>query len=654
MISFEWPWVLAAILPWLALVVYTGWRNLRALWSINKVTAPEPRKQLTIYARKRIFWVHYLFLAVLGVCLILAASGIHSFEDGKLESRQPRIYLVLDASLSMYAPDGGLFDFTKKGKDQTLNRMESAKKAAVDLLNRIPEARFGLYTFSGMSNLHSLPTNDHDALKMMIRNLNPHNIVNSGSYFSKPLGQIIDSNDSEKAFSIVMFSDGEQPHEDPDLLSVLERYKERGIPVHTIGVGGDEKVPMNIFHPDDVLNKLKEKRTIAKFETSLNEETLEMIADETDGEYHFVEDAEALVETLKESDATVTDLDSTVKKDLGHIFLFIALVLILIEIYLWPALRVKTIKSAKFILPVILLPAMLIRCQPDFLKAHYANEDGIAADEESLFPEAMQFFQESISYNYRSHIPRYNTGRVYYRQKNYEKAHDLYQNLLVNYPEFAPAYFNDGMALYELGWQKMKNGKCYPEDAQKMMTLAVERFKSAGDFFSEESDIAKATENQRTLTDRIQEFEKLPVECPSDSGGQSSENNKDNQGGQNNENDQNENNSDNNQGQSKQDKQDQNNQPPPGMTEKEKDELNKERERIQKEMSGVNDFRQSRSQQMYPGQKIPGQEKPQQGQPEEGQPEQGEDQNGKSGKGEESEGEGEQGKGSGGGVRVFW
>ncbi|MCB1147898.1 MAG: VWA domain-containing protein, partial [Leptospiraceae bacterium] len=415
MISFEWPYVLAAILPWGAFTIFLAFRNLKAFKQVAELTHPAKRSQITVYSSKTVFWLHYSLLFLLGLLLILAGSGMHRYADGKIESRQPRVYIVLDGSLSMYANDGRY-----ESKNKYLSRIEEAKEKAETLISLLPDALFGMYSFSGTAVLHSLPTSDHASLVSLIKNFEPHNIESSGSMISLPLKNILEMNEAGKQITLVLFSDGENPQEDTELENVLAQYEQRKVRIFTIGLGKDSLVKMNIFHPDDILHGEADKRVIAKFETRLNEDNLEMIADRTNADYWHADDVfdDSQIEKITEGDETIVDVDSIVKEDLTYLVMIFAMLVFLIELYYWPSLRVTAIKAAKTgILFVLFLP--MIRCQPDFLNAHYKNQDGIASDLQADFPQALSHFSESMAYKYRMHIPAYNQARVHLQTEKY-------------------------------------------------------------------------------------------------------------------------------------------------------------------------------------------------------------------------------------------
>jgi len=254
------------------LIVYwlvSKWRK-RALSSYGDL---EVVNQLVpdISRTKRI-WKNILYILAF-IALIL---GLMNPQVGtKLEEVKRKgadLMICLDVSNSM------------KAEDLAPNRLEKAKQAISKLLDKLEGDRIGLIVFGGQAYVQLPITTDYSAAKMFLESVNTDMIPTQGTAIGAAIDLSIESFGKEegKNKAIIIITDGEN-HED-DAIKSTEAALEKGITVHTIGMGSAQGAPIPIYKGNEQAGYRKDKdgNTVV---TKLNEQMLQEIATAGDGIY---------------------------------------------------------------------------------------------------------------------------------------------------------------------------------------------------------------------------------------------------------------------------------------------------------------------------------------------------------------------------------
>lgn len=219
------------------------------------------------HSTKRRRTKNLLRMLALALALLAIARPQWGFEWEEVRQRGLSIIVALDTSKSMLA------------QDIKPNRLQQAKWGVRDLVKELKGDRIGLVAFAGDAFLQCPATIDYAAFLMMLDDVYAGIIPLGGTDIFQALEDSIDSFDKETAADkvIILISDGEGTTGDP--LALLPRLKKEQIRVFTIGVGTREGELIQTsegFVKDSDGNVVK---------SSLNENTLERIAAETDGFY---------------------------------------------------------------------------------------------------------------------------------------------------------------------------------------------------------------------------------------------------------------------------------------------------------------------------------------------------------------------------------
>ncbi len=539
MIAWSPPVWLAVAAVWaLALALLAWWQGPPLEW-IARHVAPRFQRELTRYSRRGVIW-HFLFLFILGALLIVAAAGPYKVVAGEKQVTSHTVVLVLDASLSMGAADT---EPHPGPGDPPASRFAQATLFASELVEAMPDAAFGLVSFSGVTVVHSPPTRDHRALRALLETLSYHvNLTLSGTRFSSAFDAVIHmAQPQEGSYQAVLLSDGELPRADAydEAIAVLT---ELAIPVHTVAFGtlaGEDRV---IYEPEDVINNVAEKRVARSYHTSRVDRELAAIAEATGGEGGIVEQGAwilDLVPVLLTAEPAVALVAGRDREDLSPYPLGVFLLGFLIEtLFFWRrprrgrgdggggARRPASSSAASSratasrgapspaVAGLFAVALTLLGCGPRILQAHWHNELGVGAFEVSRYALAEARFEKTMSYKVREHVPLYNLGKNSAAQQEYAVAHDFYQEAMLVEPRLVEAHYNDGHALYRWGEQEIDFEECRFDRARQLWTQAAKRFRDTVELAGEGSALGgRAVRNAEAIEGKLTELEELTLTC---------------------------------------------------------------------------------------------------------------------------------------------
>jgi Ca-activated chloride channel family protein len=185
------------------------------------------------------------------------------------------IVITLDVSNSMNA------------QDITPSRLERAKEAIEQLIDRLQGDRIGIVIFAGQPLVQLPITTDYSAAKMFLSEINSTLIPVQGTAIGAAIERsavlLLDEGDStfsKRSKSIILITDGENFQD--DAVAAAREAASRGIVIHTIGIGSPEGVPIPVY-ADGKLTGYKKDKDGTTVVTKLNMNLLESIAQNTGG-----------------------------------------------------------------------------------------------------------------------------------------------------------------------------------------------------------------------------------------------------------------------------------------------------------------------------------------------------------------------------------
>lgn len=214
------------------------------------------------------FFIRMLAL-IMAVLTVARPQFGSKLEEVKREGVE--VVIALDVSNSMLAAD------------IAPSRLERAKQAITQLVDQLREDRIGLILFAGDAYTQIPITNDYLSAKMFLATAGPDAVSKQGTAIGAAIDLGIRSftPESDKSRALIIITDGEN-HED-DAVEKAREAAEKGIVVHTIGIGSPDgsPIPVETGGRTDYLKDSQGNTVISK----LDEKGLQEIASVTGGRY---------------------------------------------------------------------------------------------------------------------------------------------------------------------------------------------------------------------------------------------------------------------------------------------------------------------------------------------------------------------------------
>lgn len=177
-------------------------------------------------------------LAALAIALLIIAIARPRVGSKLKEttSQGNEIMIVLDISNSMHATD------------MYPSRLECTKNAISNLVRKLSSDRVGLIIFAGSAYVQVPMTTDLKTTDIFIQSVSCDMISEQGTALGAAMNLAIKSfnYDDNLSKAIILISDGENHEPEPDPVQIAKLCAEKGIVVHTIGVGDVRGAPIPV------------------------------------------------------------------------------------------------------------------------------------------------------------------------------------------------------------------------------------------------------------------------------------------------------------------------------------------------------------------------------------------------------------------------
>jgi Ca-activated chloride channel homolog len=323
----ERPWMLWALLagPLLTLIYLVG------LWSRNRAMRRFSQGPLLAAMLPGVSsWRSGLRFLLLRHGLSFALFALAGPQMGtrleEVKAHGVDVVVALDVSNSMLA------------EDLKPNRMEVAKRALEQMIDKMKGDRLGIVIFAGQAFTQLPITADRSAAKLFLNSIGPDMIGAQGTAIGAAIDLAHQSfpEGSAKGKAIIVISDGESFEDDGE--AAAKGAFEDGIVVNTIGLGSPQGSPIPERRGNQVVGfkKDKEGQTVM---TKLNEAMLQRIAAAGHGAYALATNGDTRI------DEVVADLREMDQSEIGsytfaghedryQYFLVIAIVLVMLGLLL--------------------------------------------------------------------------------------------------------------------------------------------------------------------------------------------------------------------------------------------------------------------------------------------------------------------------------
>jgi len=234
--------------------------------------------------RERLLQAPFILRSVAITMIIIAlARPQSSSKSSNVTSEGIAIILAMDLSGSMLA------------EDLKPNRIEAAKKTALEFVDARKNDMIGLVVFSGESFSQCPLTSDHAMVKNLIKEMHSGMLIDGtalGEGLATAIARIKDSPAKSKV--IILLTDGVNNMGSVAPVTAGEIARTFGIRVYTIGVGTKGMAPYPVKTPFGIqyINQ----------EVQIDEDVLKEISSSTDGRYFRATDSKSLKRIYEEID----------------------------------------------------------------------------------------------------------------------------------------------------------------------------------------------------------------------------------------------------------------------------------------------------------------------------------------------------------------
>jgi len=454
------------------------WRDLNVLWLLTLVVAlgavllhglRRRRVALTAFAeaglvdrlvagletRRRA--ARMVLRAAAMAALVVAIAGPRwGFHWEEVHREGIDLVIALDTSRSMLATD------------VKPDRLERAKLAVLDLVERLRGDRIALVAFAGTAFLECPLTLDYGAFERTLRATHVGIIPRGGTALARAIDTSLDAFEARqgKHEALVLITDGED-HEG-DVMEAAERAAARGVKVYTVGIGtaDGELVPAGEGGREGFV-KDREGQVI---KSRLDEDTLEQIALTTSGAYvRGLGPALGLDEVFDKHIAKLErrDVGSTLERRYEKRFqipLTITLVLLLVDALLGvgagagPGLLRRVVTAVRTRRPGATAAVLVMVTGAALVVAPRASLADVVVEanrlyDEQKYDEAIEKYREALVDEPDSLIMSYNLGTALYRRGKFDEAVGAFTKVAASGEDewTARAAYNLGNTLYSLG-----------------------------------------------------------------------------------------------------------------------------------------------------------------------------------------------------------
>lgn len=291
--SFAYPYLL-----WTGLVIWAGlfglwfflWRHKRSRLAFSVASKVTNAHVGSLKVSLRDFPGVLKWVALLALLVALARPQERT-DSVTRNALGIDIVIALDVSDSMLIED----------MPPEENRLEAAKKTAIDFISGRVSDRIGLVVFSGESFTRIPLTLDYDMLRQSLSEITISRTIKMGTAIGVALANAANrmSESQAKEKVIIFLTDGENNSGTIDPLTALEIVKKKGLRVYTVGIGKDGQTLLPVYGTNPFGQKVKRYQP---FYSAVNEELLQKMADETGGKFYRAETALQMKQIYEEID----------------------------------------------------------------------------------------------------------------------------------------------------------------------------------------------------------------------------------------------------------------------------------------------------------------------------------------------------------------
>ena len=448
---FEHPqilWLLLVVPPALAAFFWWATRSRQKLLAL--FIQARLLSQLTVGVsparRKTRFGLVILAVAFLIVALARPQRG---FDLQTVEQRGLDIVVAVDTSKSMLTAD------------IAPDRLERAKLAALELMQKAGTDRLGLVAFAGDAFLECPLTVDNTAFQQSVQALNVNSIPQGGTALAAAI------NTAQTAFKenghykvLVLLTDGEDNDSEAGALEAAQSTAKAGLKIFTIGIGTAAGDLIRVADANGNSDYVRDEQgNVVK--SHLNEPLLKQIASATGGFYLPLRGADT-VDSLYDRGLMPLPKSESQEKLIRRYHeqfqwpLAAAVLLLLAEMFL-PERRKFNVQGPEFKVKTAAVAALIgICCFPAPTEASPAS--ALWEYKSGNYTNALREFSQLAEMRTNDLRLVFNAGAAAYQATNYDAALENFQRVALS-PDLKlqqKAFYNLGNTQYRMGELKFE------------------------------------------------------------------------------------------------------------------------------------------------------------------------------------------------------
>lgn len=303
---------------------YRTKKNLKKLGDLELINQLIPNVSNAKKTTKFILFLIGFSFLIFGLCNLQTGSKMQ-----QVKREGADIMICLDVSNSMLA------------QDLSPNRLERAKMAIENMIDKLQGDRLGIIVFAGEAYVQLPITTDYSSAKLFLESINTKIVPIQGTNIADAINKAVESfgKDEGKNKAIVVITDGENNEEAKEsAVSAAEDAANKNIVIHTIGVGSAQGVPIpNMV--DGYAAGYKKDNAGNTVVTKLDAKLLQDIAEASKGVYVQASSADIGLDAIltKIGELDKKQMESKMYSDYEdqfQIFLMAALLLLVIESFI--------------------------------------------------------------------------------------------------------------------------------------------------------------------------------------------------------------------------------------------------------------------------------------------------------------------------------
>jgi Ca-activated chloride channel family protein len=475
-------WLLLAVPPLFALFFWWALRSRQKI--LSQFIEARLLSALTVGLSPARQKVRFSFLIIAVMLLIIAiAQPQHGYDLETVEQNGLDIVVAIDTSKSMLATD------------IAPDRLERAKLAALELMQRAGADRLGLVAFAGDAFLECPLTVDNAAFQQSVQALDVNSISAGGTDLADAINTALTAfKESGHHKALVLLTDGEDNESETGAIEAAKNAAKADLKIFTVGIGTAAGDLIRVTDANGNSDYVRDEQgNVVK--SHLNEPLLQQIATITGGFYLPLRGADTMDALYERGLAPLPKSDSAEKTIRRYHEQFqwplgAAIILLLAEMLL-PERKKSNAQSpkSKVVVPAAVvifafcvLPGVISAAPADALKAYNSGN----------FTNALTDYEQLASVYTNDLRYVFNAGAAAYRATNYDAAVKNF-TIVAAAPDLKlqqQAYYNLGNTQYRQGELKFEPSEESLDNVETAWKESAQNFAHAAQLDTNDVDAA--------------------------------------------------------------------------------------------------------------------------------------------------------------------